>query len=1473
MVPDGATQQVTLQVTGVDPDCGSPVSDTGLITIDNNCTDSNPSSITILTGQTVGGPAVDLTQIFTYTGDVHVNGFTYKVNGKIIGDPTAWDSREFGKTATEGVTFEVSGYDPGDAAGCGNRIVAVNTLLVDNNCVRNPPSISFADDNYYVGHGRAVPVDVTIRNEDSFNCGASTFTLSVASDSNLAFFNESGFGTDVASLTPTFQVSLEGHEATTINLTVSAKGDPNDPQATKDLSEWENNITTLEVTSSQGNVHKIYDEGPPESWSTVSSTIDTSIFLVSPITHNSVTTHSPKWGGSWGTSETGSKYGNFDCMVCHEKDSPNVKWMAEDVRLPTVDKTPEGRPESVITEGGVLQDPGSTLPNGSTEITVEFTDARSRDERNAEGIPGPSNWGDDFEGRTTSDKVCEVCHTTTMYHRFDTTIDTTTAEYENTPMPVAADGDFDHFNNRDCTDCHRHSLGFTADCTGCHGDPPLEPTLGGPNGLANIPNVTGSVTPGTHYKHTVVLGYECEYCHAGWRTPGEMPKEASNGMQDINHLFNIFSEREVGDPHPVIVDATITSQAHYTGQDGVSYETVIIPAGQGTMTCESLYCHGGANDYIIKPGDGTFPGGIIHPSNMGGSNPRWNGNITCNSCHGTSATNTPPGYSHTTHVGKMNLDCKICHYTPGDIEPGYNGHVNGHVELQMATPSWDGGDATYDPDTSTGPLPAVVSWYSNPDGTDLPPSTSYGTCLNVACHYGIETPPWNNLQGPDADGLFTSEPAQCTMCHNDGAGDTGVLTESAPNSGWHEEHVHPPANTIHDKMISGFVNGCESCHGGGANTGEHAGHVNFQVDLGGGLTYSDTSNTCTSQCHDLRGIDTKGTAVLGDDTAVAIDWMTHSADYVLACEACHAAPYIGPTVVDPDGELTGMASPDPDGFGSHLKETKTEDLSLVTSWTDQCRKCHPYHQDEGLTGIDVVSIKLPPTNWDYPWTDDGDPGTTTDVESEDMRGKLGLNYNVTTAVHLGGSATSGLTEADMCWNCHGADSEINEWGYNEDTTPTGTYPVVGIAPDTTNPTGHNYWAGGTGNPLAAAGGSFNYGYMYTSSDWTTGATSAWVESNGRGYFRRDGYQHSTETTVNYANSRRISSVHSGNFDLTAADASSVAMNVDLASGNVDRSTTNDNETPGEIRCTYCHDVHDMNRAVNLDGSNETATGRPFLRGTWAGNPYPPSRPPLDSYEQNNAYVTNRYEAGQGRGMPRLYSNSAGSKAKGGYFIDANSNYPTKNAAYDTLDETAGLCATCHGTDIDNLDYYTGTSLWRSGTVNGHSNSTVGGTGANKRNIFSASRTADYMSNQGNVGRTQQNDGNNSPQHFSSGQPQIEIFNTGWYGGTGGSSTQGTDFSSWYNTSTTTTTTAAIGQDPNLGVNNKAHNFTCSACHTPHASGLPVLLIMNCVDQYQSNYQNSVRTAANPSARGATNCHRKEDTNSTTTGWHRLNRGQ
>ncbi|WP_459942869.1 hypothetical protein, partial [Deferrisoma palaeochoriense] len=534
-------------------------------------------------------------------------------------------------------------------------------------------------------------------------------------------------------------------------------------------------------------------------------------------------------------------------------------------------------------------------------------------------------------------------------------------------------------------------------------------------------------------------------------------------------------------------------------------------------------------------------------------------------------------------------------------------------------------------------------------------------------------------------------------------------------------------------------------------------------------------------------------------------------------------------------------------YGSHLKATTGDALSNATDWDVQCNKCHSGHSGP-------VTVPLPPTSWN---NRDNGSGTTLNMQTQ-----LGIDYTANGGIHLGGTATSGTTEAEICWNCHGTDDTINEWGYNADTNGA-SFPVVQIV-----------------DVNGQTGGSYNYGWLYSDSGWTT-LTPYWVDASGNGMYRKDGYQHDSATTPSFALSRRISSVHSVDFTVGSNPGSSVANNVD-GSGNVIRTTGAQTlESRAQIRCSYCHDVHDLNKAVN-----DTQSGRPHLRGTWMGNPYPPDVPPLAGYSYpttggpgplsaGNRFSFNNTSRGESGAfsepVPRLWADPV-SRNKGGYFIDANSGRPTDDPSYDTLAETAGLCILCHGSDVDNMDYYTGSSLWRFG--NGHSNSTLGGTGANASNLFDARRTTGswlYMAHQEGVnvfeyGNRSSADSSgpfrssfNNLKPAKRGGQYSPPRNTGWYGGTPGSTTRGGQYSTWYSAS-------GIGTD---GVNATAHKFPCSKCHSPHATGLPALLITNCLDKNVSNWT-AANGRATPSVRQANNCHRNEGT---TSGWHRLNVGQ
>jgi predicted CxxxxCH...CXXCH cytochrome family protein len=575
---------------------------------------------------------------------------------------------------------------------------------------------------------------------------------------------------------------------------------------------------------------------------------------------------------------------------------------------------------------------------------------------------------------------------------------------------------------------------------------------------------------------------------------------------------------------------------------------------------------------------------------------------------------------------------------------------------------------------------------------------------------------------------------------------------------------------------------------------------------------------------------------------------------------------------------------------------------ISTHITGGCVSCHPggagtnneKHTAQSGGTATVVFIPVPSPSWD-------DPGTAT-AESLDMRARLGRTYAAFTepltvnavpntpypGIHLGGDGNTDATEADICWNCHGAPTDASanpdtsadnsEWGYNFD--PDGaTWPKWVIAPET-----------GTSRPR------YNYGYLY---DAVTGgsAINDWTNGDSGGGFRRNAYQHDITRM-----SKQIFSVHSANVDdqtdagTNRRTVSSVNITLTGTSGDVNnkRGTAANLEHKSEIRCSYCHDVH------NTFGPS----GRPYIRGAWGPNPYPEDMPPLSGYTYptrggpdtvanagngaGNRFQRRNATSGTSQifpvGVPRLYGYTytaaeigAGEDLKGGFWIDKNSGNPPGSAPYndttfDTTNTFGGLCALCHTMGVDTLDYYRTSSLWQ-GTNNGHRNSTQGGAGSGGNNLFDARRSGgsgNYMTQQDAIQNFEwgKNSGYDSGSEggwnsvLEPGRPcennsgiNCSPLTTGWYSTNIADQTRPAgDYNTWYGT----------------GLVNNAHKFPCSKCHSPHATGLPALLITNCLDRNQASWSaNSGRVGPGGSQQGhnlANNCHRKTSVND---GWHKL----
>ncbi len=318
------------------------------------------------------------------------------------------------------------------------------------------------------------------------------------------------------------------------------------------------------------------------------------------------------------------------------------------------------------------------------------------------------------EGNSPYNGVCQSCHTATNHHTNDGTVD------------------HEHYYGNDCTSCHVHEEGFlfgAGACSACHGFPPTQDTLGGPDGIVNLPLPTGSQTAGDHATHATASGYNypCETCHFGG-----MPQSPISGNNQIQMGFNAFGQDGTGATYDgQILDAPYSYEA--------TNNTTVTTGG--TMTCDNLYCHGTLSD-------GTDWG------SGNNTTPQWGGTLACGDCHLATSDNASVLGSHEVHTSstELNIQCDVCHSTYPDD------HVNGQSNLNF----------------SSDPVVAGAAY----DGTSTM-LDSYGQCSNLYCHSNVQSS--DGMGGPTSYTTPTWGGAalDCDACHGD-----------PPSTGNHDEHFY-----------------------------------------------------------------------------------------------------------------------------------------------------------------------------------------------------------------------------------------------------------------------------------------------------------------------------------------------------------------------------------------------------------------------------------------------------------------------------------------------------------------------------------------------------------------------------------------------------------------------------------------------------------------------------------------------------------
>jgi len=1177
----------------------------------------------------------------------------------------------------------------------------------------------------------------------------------------------------------------------------------------------------------------------------------TSLGFCSDVTcHGGASSTSPQWGTT----------GGLDCTGCHQSPPLSNAHQAHfDAKGWTYPDTTgascvnchldNASAHTDVTDGIIELDDAAMTPSGSG-ATVSCGSAPALGCHNGKATP---QWG-------TTNIACTDCH---LAGGTDPA-DPTTGLHDETPTVSGVIHNPSNSNFASCETCHTAApsdnhwdgtfqnsapiINFAASVNFADGTPPTC--------TATCHNENGTSGPWSrlwHENSDQTNGTQCAGCHGDW----------SNGWNaGVTH-------RTDADPQTI----------HGTGTNFDCKDCHALEAASGyTFTS-------GSGDWNLATGETSHHGNNQITMNVSNTNfLRGTGGNTglsgCDPCHfpydGTDGASNQHSFAttgwplQTVSGDNINSGCDTCHggnttgssknnYWPdgantlGDnTSPNNSGMHQKHMETfasyiygeNIAQLLTDNGNGTADAkqknlcgychvvDPNDGDhgnsanLPAETDikllWSKAVDNNDAW-NAGNGTCSNVDCHNSKATvggtSGWYDGYTPGADG-------NCLVCHTVGAGG------SNPTTGLHD--VTPTVSgQQHDNTIA--ATGCRACHDDGTGS-PSSGHWNgtfqpsaptIQFTSAAGFT-DGTPPTCSSNCHfeDINAgenwsrpwhenaAQTNGSECVGCHGDWSNGWnagvthrqdanprSTHGTGTNFECKDCHGLESGGYTMGwNPNGaadhgdakiSMNTNGTSFARGTGGNLGKsgcsachnaydgiTTPNHSFTTTNWatvgnisgeaiSSDCTSCH----GAGKSGQIVTSSSphvITTRGGSFNACQDCHPGglvgsqhTASGVVGIPNKAAVGINYvsgvsgggvySGYAGIVLGGDATSGSTEADICWNCHDANGDNVLSGANEPSE----------------------WGANTG-------GSYNYGNLGHKS-WFAGASATWTSGSG----------------FTYKNGR-----------------------IDTPPGGQSRASTHDtkrawpgtsSEAVGDVGCSYCHDVHDT-----LAGS---PSGKPYLRGSWRPSPYPEDGAP-------RAGVT--FTAG-GNPYGVVPRGNTGTTGTGAYQIDQNNGNPnsgvgTTLAAYTSTD---GLCQLCHdaATLVSQAPLHKNPVKYFSATYNDTSAA---------RNIFKQSdrsaantRFDPAMAYQGTTGLGDAAKGwmgGLRNKDFDSG---IAVPPTvgGRYGYQAGTF-------EWGVTMNSTTVDADY------------HQFTCSKCHTPHASRLPRLMITNCLDTQNNTWDDQYASNAN-----------------------------
>ena len=494
----------------------------------------------------------------------------------------------------------------------------------------------------------------------------------------------------------------------------------------------------------------------------------------------------------------------------------------------------------------------------------------------------------------------------------------------------------------------------------------------------------------------------CTYCHAGDAsyTAASLPDvhdahvdETADGGYNLTCVTCHSGAGSYADDH---ANGGSGSDVGFSGAVATTWGSESYTSA--SKTCSSLYCHGGAT-------------------------PDWDAGSggACGDCHGDASgrpdtASEPAGGSHLTTSHQV--ACTTCHSHDGTDKAE---HVNGLADSVGTALVSNAG-------TSIGGYTYGSAHASSPDPDGY--AYSAGTCATISCHGGNNAD-WGGSLG-------------CTGCHGNPPSTNAHLTHAGSGAGEYgyacatchpEDHDGDATDITFSGIAAGGTYGaaqkqCSNlyCHGSatadwdggsGGTCGDCHGDTNGRPDGasepsgGSHLTTSHLAEPCTS-CHSHDGSDTSehanGSANANGDALVSS---------------------AGAKVTSYTYGSTLASSPDPDGF-DYSGGTCANSCHGDMDWgaTGSCTTCH----NGGGSGATLISSSSPHTDADG-------AGATYTSENCDAchpqhsggvlvpnNATVGISYTADgrTGFRLGGAATSGVNEPEICWNCHDG-LGISEW--------------------------------------------------------------------------------------------------------------------------------------------------------------------------------------------------------------------------------------------------------------------------------------------------------------------------------------------------------------------------------------------------------------------------------------------------------------